>query len=167
MGRFLVVRPLLADLIQCGQVNKKNMETNQQIIGAITNIKVAGIATMSYWSILKTLDAVYFVKSGTALGLGVGTNSFLLLASVVGDIVESSRAKKLGEKDLATILKEAEQSLRFTKEQYHLLKIQQRIFGGCSIKIPNGKEKSWAEAGYVKLKLSRKNFKIFLEMVKS
>jgi len=143
------------------------METNQQIIGAITNIKVPGIATMGYWSILKTSDAIYFVQSGSAIGLGVGTNTLFLIASVVGDVLESHKAKGTADKDLATVLAQAEQSLKYAKEQYDLLGIKRGIFGGGSIKVPNGKEKSWKEAGYVKLKLSRKQFKIFLAMLQN
>ena len=143
------------------------METDQQILGAITNIKVPGIATMGYWSIFKSSDAIYFAQSGTALGLGIGTNTLFLIASVVGDVLESHKAKGMADKDLATVLAQAEQSLKFSKEQYSLLKIKNGIFGGGSIKVPNGKEKSWKESGYVKLKLSRKQFKIFLTMLQN
>jgi len=143
------------------------MEKNQQILGAITNIKVPGIASMGYWSILKTSDAIYFIKSGSALGLGVGTNAFFMLASVVGDVIESQRAKGVAEKDLSTILNQAEESFYFTKDQYNLLDVKEGMFWGGTIKVPNGKEKSWREAGYVKLKLSQKQIKIFWEMLQS
>lgn len=143
------------------------MDASQTVTAAITNIKVAGIATMSYWSILKTADAIYFVKSGTAIGLGVGTNALFLAASVIGDVLESHRAKGTAEKDLATVLADAKLFLRFGKDQFHVLETKKGIFGGGWVKVSNGKEKSWREAGYVKLKLSRKKFKMFMVMLQS
>lgn len=141
------------------------METNEQIIGAITNIKVSGIATMSYWSILKTVEAMYFVKSGSALGLGIGTNAFFMLTSVIGDVIESQRAKGTSGKDLATVLSEAEQYFRFGKEQFGLLDVSKSFFGGGTVEFSNGQEKSWRESGKIDLPLSRKQYKIFLEML--
>ena len=138
----------------------------QQILFAVTNIKEPGLMTVAYWSILKTAEAVYFVQTGTAVGLGVGTNTALLVASVVDDIVSSRTVKQAANKDLNTVLSEAELYLRFTPEQYNQIQIKKGLLGGGRLKFSNGKPKSWTEAGEVKLKLSRKKFKAFLEMLK-
>lgn len=140
-------------------------ETSQQsILSAITNIKVAGIATMAYWSILETSDSLYFVQTGSALGLGVGTNGLLMVASVVGDILASHKAKQAGDKDLNTVLSESSQYFGFSKESLAQITTKKGLFGG-KIVFPNGQQKSWRESGIVKLKLSGKKFRLFMEML--
>jgi hypothetical protein len=46
---------------------------------------------MSYWSILKTADAIYFVHLGTTVGLG--PSGILGAASVLGDMYYSKKIK--------------------------------------------------------------------------
>ena len=141
------------------------VETTQQpILSAITNIKVAGIATMAYWSILETNDSIYFVQTGSALGLGVGTNNLLMVASVVGDMMASYKAKQSDEKDLNTVLSESSQYVSFSKETFLKITTKKGLFGGKII-FPNGQQKSWTESGTVKLKLSGKKFRLFMEML--
>lgn len=135
----------------------------ENILSAITKIKVPGVATMSYWSILKTDKAIYFVQSGTALGLGVGTNNILMAASVLGDAWQSHKSKTTAKKDLSTILSESEQYFRFVPEQFNQIKIKKGLLKG-KVVFPNGEKKTWTESGEVKLKLSSKKFKIFLQM---
>ena len=140
--------------------------SQQSILSAITNIKVPGIATMAYWSILETNDTIYFVQTGSALGLGVGTNNLLMAASVVGDILALHEAKQAGGKDLNTILSESSQYFGFSKESIAQISTKKGLLFGGKVIFSNGKEKSWKEAGEVKLKLSGKKFRLFMEMLR-
>ncbi len=138
--------------------------TNQTVLSAITNIKVPGVATMAYWSIVETSDSIYFVQSGSALGLGVGGSGLLTAISVVGDMVASYKAKQVATQDLNTILSGSERHFGFSKETLTSIKTQKGWFGG-KIFFPNGKQKSWAESGTIRLKLSGKKFALFNEML--
>ena len=139
---------------------------SQTIISTVTNIKVSGIATMWYWSIVETVEKIYFVHTSTALGLGVGTNVFLMLGSVLGDILGSRKAKRVAGKDLTSILADAVDYFGFSKESARQIQVKKKLLGGGRIGFPNGKEKSWREAGKITLKLSRKKFASFNEMLK-
>jgi|GEM_PF-5344959 len=140
-------------------------ETSQQpIINSITNIKVAGVATMSYWSILETNNSIYFVQSGSALGIAGFAGAPSTLISVAGDMIASHKAKQVADKDLATVLSESTQYFGFSQQTLPQITTKKGLFGGKII-FPNGKEKSWTESGIVKLKLSGKKYKLFLEML--
>lgn len=140
------------------------IETNQQaILSTIANIKVSGIVTMAYWLILETGDSIYFVQTGSAVGVGVGSG-LLVVASVVSDIVASHDSKQAVKQNLDAVLNGSMQHFVFSKNTLAQIQIKKGIIGG-TIVFPNGKEKSWSEAGIVRLKLSGKNFKLFNEMV--
>ncbi|MFH0857562.1 MAG: hypothetical protein V1848_02320 [Candidatus Magasanikbacteria bacterium] len=138
--------------------------SHQPILSSITNIKVAGVATMSYWSILETNDSIYFVQTGSALGIAGSAGTLSTVVSVIGDMVASHNAKQVADKDLTTVLSEASQYFGFNKESLAQITTIKRLLGG-KITFPNGKEKSWTESGIVKLKLSGKKYRLFLEML--
>lgn len=140
-------------------------QNKQSILSGITNIKVPGIATMAYWSILETNDSIYFVQTGSALGLGIGTNSLLLAASVIGDIVASNQAKESVKKELGDLLQNSVVYYGISGDSLKQIKIKKGLFGGGKIEFLNGKEKSWKESGVIKLKLPRKNFRLFMAML--
>lgn len=140
-------------------------QAQQVVLSSITNIKVPGIATMAYWSILETSDSIYFVQTGSALGLGVGTSGLLTVASVVGDIVASSEAKQAAKKDLSTVLAGSTQHFCFSMDSLNQIITKKGLLGGGKVVFPNGQPKSWRESGVIKLKLSRKKFRLFGEML--
>lgn len=137
------------------------METNEQIISKITNIKVAGIASMSYWSIFKTSVGVYFVQSGSDMFLGLAGP----IAGAMSDVVAMVE-NKVGSYNLSDALSSSVQNYKFNNDQFAQIKIKGRLFGGAVLEFSNGKEKSWKEAGFIRLKLSRGEYKIFSEMLK-
>ena len=138
-------------------------QTEENILSGITNIKVPGMVTIGYWSILETETALHFVKTGITLGIpGSGA---LTIMGAIGDAVASREAKQTVEKKLSDILSQAEQYVRFSKEQLPQIELKKRLFGGVKIKFPNGKEKSLIEKGYVKMKLSRKKYALLQAML--
>lgn len=133
------------------------------ITSSIVNIKYAGLAMMSYWSILKTTEGLYFVKSASAWGVAVG-GGLLTAVSVAGDVLGSMKANQAGTQDLETTLSKAELSCRFGPESFGRLKLKKGLFGG-SVTFPNGLPKTWMESGEIKLKLSGKQYRTLLQMI--
>lgn len=137
------------------------MTTNQEIITKITNIKIPGIASLSYWSIFKTASGIYFVQSGSDMFSGLAGP----IAGAIGDML-GMMVNKMSSNDLSSALKSAIQYVKINNDQYSQIKITPRLFGGAIIQFPSGREKSWNESGFIKLKLSRKKYKDFLMMLK-
>jgi hypothetical protein len=133
-----------------------------QIISAITNIKVSGIATMSYWSILKTADAIYFVHLGTTIGLG--PSGILGAVSVLGDVYYSRKSQSTASDDLDSVLSKSNEYYSFSNDRFGEIHHKKRLFGG-KITFSNGKQKSWTDTGVITLKLSSKKYKSFIQML--
>ncbi|MFH0864457.1 MAG: zinc ribbon domain-containing protein [Candidatus Gottesmanbacteria bacterium] len=115
------------------------------IIDAIANIKHTGIATISYWTILFTKDAVYFCYMG-GNPLPFGPGAFF-------DIIMSQKAKTKNQ-SLGEILEKSVRYYRFGGEQLKILEYKKSILGGQLI-FPTDDSKK------MKLKINSKRFGIF------
>lgn len=142
-------------------------ETLQQsILSAITNIKIPGIYSVAYWSILETGDSIFFVQTGSYSAHWPGRpTGYGMAQNIIGDIRESKKAKQAANENITTVLERATQYFGFSKESVNQIVVKKGLFGGGKVIIPNGQKKTWKDSGVIKFKLSRKKFRLFMEML--
>lgn len=138
----------------------------EKVIGAVTGIAVPGMATMSYWTVVRTDQATYFIRASTSFGVGLGGNPLMLAASVIGDVVGQAESRNAGASPLQEALAKAEESFRFSDAELSKVTNKKGLLGG-SVTFSNGKEKSWKESGIVKLKLSYGKWKQYMTLMQA
>jgi uncharacterized membrane protein YvbJ len=126
---------------------KKGQETEQeQLVNVISGIKYSGIASIVYWTILFSNEAIYFCNMGSnALPLGFG---------VISDIYLSHKTK--GDKqNLEEMLNKSEKYYKIKKASFDNLKHEKGLFGG-SVFFPK------EDGKIMKLKLGGKQYEQFI-----
>ena len=128
--------------------NDTAQDTNQEyLVEAITNIKHAGVATLSYWTIIFSNRAVYFCyMGGNALPGGYGA---------FADVILSHKAK-VKNQNLAQILEKAEKYHKIEGVSLKNLEYKKGMLGGHII-FPRDGEKN------LKLKVSGKQYEKFIK----
>lgn len=123
-------------------------ETDQEyLVDSIGNIKSSGIASISYWTIVFSNQAVYFCN--------MGSNALPGIFGVISDVYLSQKTKG-NKQNLVEIIDKSDEHYKTNKSSFGDLKYEKGMFGG-SVTFPtiNGKTK--------KLKLGGKQYEQFVK----
>jgi len=131
---------------KCGApANKENEE--EYLVDSMGNIKHSGIASITYWSIVFSNNAVYFCS--------MGSNALPGIFGVVSDIMLSQKTKG-NKQNLEEVLSKSEKNYQIKKSSLSELKYEKGMMFGGSVIFPKENEKT------MKLSLSGKQYEQFI-----